>query len=523
VDQANSDKTNTQGHPSSKRADDLAEAAYDQVPYRSQAWPESRPEFLATLGFLYGFPRLEIGKARILELGCGDGGNLIPLAVAYPDSTLVGIDISSEQIKLAKQASKHLNLRNLSLEAQRFSDLSTDTTKFDIIIAHGILSWVAPEVQLQVLKLCQQLLADQGLVFLSYNALPGWHGEQAIRDNLLMLTQKTDPSLAKVKQGLHYLEFMRDHAMESDSVYQTVLKTVSQRVEQSPGIHFFAHEYLSSENHAYYFTDFVEKIKPYGLKVLCHAEHSPPDLENLDADLLSELSTMARDSTELQQYADFFTNKRFHQHILCHDSVKTSFHVNPVKITELWITSSLQPASNQAHGTFVTPHGQKLEITHDFYISFFNKLAERWPSPTRFHDIFTQCVAENPTTSPEHLRQELEELCELLLQCFYGNIVSLSLNAPPYQAKAGERPCVSALVRQDVANDQPTTNLLHQSLYVDDPLLKEVFQKLDGTHDRQSLLTMFENQITEKQWEKVLKMAAESALLVPESPPPIQS
>ena len=34
----------------------------------------------------------------MLELGCGDAGNLVPMAVALPDATFVGIDAAPQAI-----------------------------------------------------------------------------------------------------------------------------------------------------------------------------------------------------------------------------------------------------------------------------------------------------------------------------------------------------------------------------------------------------------------------------------------
>jgi len=37
--------------------------------------------------------------ARVLELGCASGGNLIPYAIAYPESKCIGIDLSKHDLR----------------------------------------------------------------------------------------------------------------------------------------------------------------------------------------------------------------------------------------------------------------------------------------------------------------------------------------------------------------------------------------------------------------------------------------
>ena len=42
-------------------------------------------------------------EARVLELGCAAGQNLVPLAERYPEATFLGIDISGNQIEVAQR------------------------------------------------------------------------------------------------------------------------------------------------------------------------------------------------------------------------------------------------------------------------------------------------------------------------------------------------------------------------------------------------------------------------------------
>ena len=47
-----------------------------------------------------------VTTARVLEIGCGGGGNIIPLAAAFPDARFVGIDLSPVQIGQAPRAGR---------------------------------------------------------------------------------------------------------------------------------------------------------------------------------------------------------------------------------------------------------------------------------------------------------------------------------------------------------------------------------------------------------------------------------
>src|SRR5947207_11190578 len=73
-------------------------ASYDAIPYEGRAQPSTHPDTLATVALLYGLTAPPVERCRVLELGCADGGNLVPMAVTLPDAEFVGLDLSPRQI-----------------------------------------------------------------------------------------------------------------------------------------------------------------------------------------------------------------------------------------------------------------------------------------------------------------------------------------------------------------------------------------------------------------------------------------
>ena len=55
--------------------------------------------------------------ARVLELGCGAGGNLLPMAATLPGGQFVGIDLSERQVYMAQTAAQAANLGNVEFLA----------------------------------------------------------------------------------------------------------------------------------------------------------------------------------------------------------------------------------------------------------------------------------------------------------------------------------------------------------------------------------------------------------------------
>ena len=148
---------------------------YDEVPYQSYPYAESQPENLRTIGLLFGMNAPEIKTARILELGCAEGGNLIPHAVRYPKATFVGVDLSKVQIDAGNVYIKSLGLKNIELKNCSILDIDEKYGKFDYIICHGVISVVSDFVGETILEIASKNLSDNGIAYISYNTLPGWN------------------------------------------------------------------------------------------------------------------------------------------------------------------------------------------------------------------------------------------------------------------------------------------------------------------------------------------------------------
>jgi tRNA G46 methylase TrmB len=86
-------------------------------------------------------------ECRILELGCAGGGNLLPMALALPESEFVGIDGSSVQVAEGEEAIRELNITNLKLYAMDVLDFPADMGTFHYVICHGVYSWVPNRVK----------------------------------------------------------------------------------------------------------------------------------------------------------------------------------------------------------------------------------------------------------------------------------------------------------------------------------------------------------------------------------------
>ena len=111
---------------------------YDEVPYPGRAFPQSHPDRLATMATLYGLDPVPPAASSVLELGCGDGGNLLPMALTLPGSTFLGIDSSAYAIERARSIAAEAGIENVRFEQLDFDDFDPPPGSADYVIAHGV-------------------------------------------------------------------------------------------------------------------------------------------------------------------------------------------------------------------------------------------------------------------------------------------------------------------------------------------------------------------------------------------------
>ena len=156
--------------------------SYDEVPYHSFPFPETHPDRLAMIGRLFGLIPPDVTRCRVLELGCAGGGNIMPMAALYPNSRFVGIDLSARQVEAGTRNISQLGLSNIELRHGSITDVDDSWGQFDYILCHGVYSWVPAAVQDKILDICKWNLSPDGIAYVSYNTLPGWHMRGMIRE-----------------------------------------------------------------------------------------------------------------------------------------------------------------------------------------------------------------------------------------------------------------------------------------------------------------------------------------------------
>jgi SAM-dependent methyltransferase len=142
--------------------------------YPAMSHPPADPAVSGVAALLGGLDVRVPSKARVIEIGCASGHNLIPLAMRWPESRFVGIDLSEAAIQQARDLAEAAGAGNVAFQTADLRDFEDGGEPYDFIIAHGFFSWVPDEVKSALLEFCRRKLASGGIATISFNLESGW-------------------------------------------------------------------------------------------------------------------------------------------------------------------------------------------------------------------------------------------------------------------------------------------------------------------------------------------------------------
>jgi SAM-dependent methyltransferase len=250
-------------------------ARYDELPYDSLPLPETQPDFLAAVAKLHGYDAPDPCRARMLELGCAQGGNLIPLAWRWPESDCVGVELSRVQAGAGAAFVERLGVSNVRILHGDLAALPADLGEFDYIMAHGVFSWVPPAVQQALLDVCRRHLSANGLAYVSFNVAAGWEKLQPLRAALI---ERTSPSLPAPDRHRQALDVLAE--LETEWADPLLQKEIAYLKTAAPSYLF--HEYLADFNAPLPFAEFAARLDASGLRYVGEAgpRRAVVELEN---------------------------------------------------------------------------------------------------------------------------------------------------------------------------------------------------------------------------------------------------
>jgi SAM-dependent methyltransferase len=466
--------------------EDSSRTLYDEIRYPARSFEYAHPNRLGTIAALYGMTPTPIPNCRVLELGCGVGGNIIPMAYQNPKSQFVGIDLSGDAVSVGRMRIGALALRNISLHHLDILDVSDQFGSFDYIIAHGVYSWVPAHVRQKILAISKQLLNPQGVSYVSYNAHPYSHMRDMVRDMMLFHTRHLSGSTEKIGQARAIAKFLSD-ASADDTVHGKVMRAQNLRIERLYNEVLF-HDDLNASAEPFLLHRFVEAAEEHGLQYLGDVDFSRQDISNYSEAAISTLLSFPPEALMVRdQYQDFIDGSGFRRTLLCHEDNKLRRTLADDFIKRFFLSAPMKSKADhpQADGetdTFQGSYGAAVAASTPTAKAAFLCLGDAWPHSLTFDELAERTFARlGPAGQTERCEATIADLCTLLAGAARRGEIVFRFDRPHIVSVVNERPEASPVARAQSQAGETVTNLLHSSVLVGNTMSRQLLASIDGT------------------------------------------
>ena len=471
--------------------------AYDLFEYPSQVIPQMHPAKLAAIGRLHGIRTAPPRACRLLEVGCGDGLHLLSLALAYPNSKFVGVDMSRNAIDRGNALLQKLGLKNLELIEADLLTWNPGPEPFDYITAHGFFSWVPESVRARLLALCNETMTEAGIAYISYNALPGCQIRQMLAEMMKLHIGDTSDPVERVSKATEFMMWLGNDTLDRGTYGKTVRAEAERLLNDSlPAVMF--HDDLASINTAFFLTNFAQLISEYDLGFLAEADYSETNVASLPEEARERLSALnGTDPIVNDQHLDFLKGRRFRQSVICRGNHRLGGPIDHNAIFDMDIVGHLRPRHADA-GTdefdgqqdiwrFDSSDGAVLTTDQPVIKAALLEVGNAFPLPRHFASILDHARLAAASESPADSDGPL--LAQALYKAFHLGLISLQVDAPIFATVVGDKPLASPLARLNVEMGNDVVASLRPSMVrLDSRPALELLAVLDGTRDRDMVL-----------------------------------
>ena len=466
-------------------------ASYEAVPYESAAIAASDIGRLEAVAVLHGLTPTPAASARVLELGCASGGNLLSMAYRYPDAQFVGIDLTPGQIGVGQEMIARIGLTNLTLHAMSITDITDAFGMFDYIIAHGVYSWVPPEVQDALLRVCKRNLAPHGVAYVSYNTLPGWHTKLMVRDMMLYHDVAKLSTSERITRALDFIEVLRGNTYDPESFHARELARELAILKRQPHA-YLLHEQFEAFNLPIYFAEFAQRASSKELRFLAEAKLA--DRAYVPTQWAEDAAGAGADLIRLHQYVDFAVGRMFRRTLLCHEGLTTNDRPDASRMMTLQVAL----LGHRAEGSPTPAGAESYEATDGVTVTTssaetlaaFRVLERVKPASLSFTELYRRVCDLLSVTAPPGTpipAGRASTLADSLLACAFAGLIDVTSHASSVQWNASERPLASLVARTTGPSKNFAPNLSHVLIELS-PLASFLLPLLDGTNDREQLL-----------------------------------
>ena len=453
---------------------------YDALPYTSDPFPRTHPSLVGAIARLFALEAAPLGEARVLELGCAAGGNIIPLAARNPNASFVGIDLSSAQVEAGRARIAQLGLSNIELRCESFSDAAAPDAAFDYIVCHGVYSWVPAPLRDTILRICRASMSPRGVALVSYNVLPGWRMLQALRDCFLLHASPDADPRRRVAEARALLQLLPQACPEAGP-YKDFLTAQAETLLKSSD-DYIAHEFLDDVNEPCSFRDFVAAAQRQDLAFLAEAELPSMIVANYPPAMAETIRKVGGNQLiATEQYIDMVSGRTFRHSLLvaAGRAPRIDRRLASARLDGLHFIGGADLTLTREPGgaTLARPAGRRLHTGSAPLADALAQFVERFPASSSIDDLVQALPAA--TRNAEGRALVREGLFNMVL----NGLATPRMDAVSAVARAGAKPVACPMARAEAARGATSVvNLRHERVELG-PSAQAVLPLLDGSRD----------------------------------------
>jgi protein-L-isoaspartate O-methyltransferase len=474
----------------------MTSAGQKKLLYTSQPFFFTQPATLAAMAALYGAARAPVETARVLELGCASGGNIIPMAARFPKASFVGIDLEAEAIAEGQKRIAALKLSNIKLETADILEFAERNEEFDYLICHGVLSWVPKKIRSAIFRVCKTQLSPRGLALISFNVLPGWRLEQIVRDIAMGAVDAAADPQTHVSRAIARLEAVAAGVQEN-TPFGFIVRQAAQRLATANPSYFLG-EYLAPVNKCFLFEDIRRRAQKAGLHYVSEPELATSLPERVLPNSAAKARALAHgDAAKLQSILDEVSGRSFRRAVFS----KQPAHQEPdEKALDALHVSLALGRDQSAPRVFHTGTGQTYTAPNDEIADAVGELARIYPATRAVADLAVQD------------RAMLTSALMLLASSSHLHVQDTAFEVGRASAA---KPIAFEVARLEAGEQKGWVTTLQHHAVAPSPDTMTLLPYLDGSRDHAALTELLSGGDRIGRVEAALKQLEHAALLRP--------
>ncbi|MDE2387901.1 MAG: methyltransferase regulatory domain-containing protein [Betaproteobacteria bacterium] len=323
---------------------DWTQGYVTEVEYTQGFYKELAPAHLEFAALLQGYEAPSTAKPfNWIEVGCGHGVTANVLAAANPSGKFYAMDFNPLHVLSGRELASAAGLNNIEFFEKSFEEAMTlDLPPMDYFILHGVYSWISQANRKHIVALIRKLLKPGGLVYVSYNCLPGWSGKAPVRKLMTEYAKRHGASIAqRFVAARDFAKAMKESECGYFNMHPTAVQLVNQLSAQSSN--YLIHEYLNDAWELLYHSDVVAEMHDAKATYMCSATlNENADNANIPANL-RPLVTQETDPVMRELIKDFATNRQFRRDIFARGARRLSGSELIARVSAVRICLTISP------------------------------------------------------------------------------------------------------------------------------------------------------------------------------------